>query len=127
VRVVTAVTIAAVAITAAACGRDDEPVTRPSARFCTAAEKLDDGLSGGDLDIDGQIRLVRRMAAAAPAEIEAEVRVFLAALERIRDDPGDRDARDDPEVDDPEVKDAVDAVNRYAIDGCGLLEGDSPF
>jgi hypothetical protein len=114
------------AVTAVAgCGRSDEPVTRPPDAFCEAAIDLEDGLENL-VGIGEQIRLVRRLVETAPPEIEADARTFLDALEAVRDDP------DNPELrDDPDVQAAVDNVNRFATNGCELVEreggGGSPF
>jgi hypothetical protein len=117
------VTVAAVILAlVVGCARDSEPVTRPPEAFCDAAAELDEELPRAD--IREQIRLVRRMLAAAPAEIEPETRTFLEALERVEADP------DNPELrDDPDVRAAVEDVNRFAIEGCELLEqgGNSPL
>jgi hypothetical protein len=102
-----------------ACRRNDEPVTRPPEAFCQAAIDLEDGLEEL-VDIDEQIRLVRRLVETAPAEIEADARTFLDALEAVRDDPDNPDLRDDPDV-----REAVDTVNRFATNGCELPERES--
>jgi hypothetical protein len=68
---------------------------------------------------------VRRVAETAPRAIAADARVFLDAMEAVRDDPDDPSLRDDPDV-----QDAVESVERYAIEGCALYErdgGGSPF
>lgn len=118
--------------TVAGCGRSDEPVTRPPEAFCEAAIDLEEGLENvADIDETRKrarelIPLVRRLAEAAPPEIEADARTFLDALEAVRDDPDNPDLRDDPDV-----QEAVDRVNRFATDGCELVEreggGGSPF
>jgi hypothetical protein len=100
------------------CGRDDEPVTRPSDAFCDAAVRFEDRLERG-ASLDEQIRLVRRLVQTAPVEIEADARTFLDALESLRNDPDDPGVRDDPDV-----KEAVDDVNRFATNGCDLFERD---
>jgi hypothetical protein len=111
--------------TVAGCGRGDEPVTRPPDAFCEAAIDLEDGLENL-VGINEQVRLVRRLVETAPPEIEADARTFLDALEAVRDDPDNPDLRDDPDV-----QEAVDRVNRFATNGCELVEreggGGSPF
>jgi hypothetical protein len=113
------------ATSAAGCRRSDEPVTRPPDAFCEAAIDLEDGLENL-VGIDQQVRLVRRLVATAPPEIEGDARTFLEALEAVRDDPDDPDLRDDPDV-----QEAVDSVNRFATNGCELPEreggGGSPL
>jgi hypothetical protein len=66
------------------------------------------------------------MVETAPAEIKPDAQAFLDALEAIEADP------DNPELrDDPDAQEAVENVNRYATNGCNLLEdedgGGSPF
>lgn len=100
----------------AGCQRSDEPVTRPPDAFCEAAIDLEDGLENL-VGIDKQVRLVRRLVETAPPEIEADARTFLDALESVRDDPDNPDLRDDPDV-----QEAVDNVNRFATNGCELVE-----
>jgi hypothetical protein len=120
------VVVALFAVTAAAgCRRSDEPVTRAPETFCQAAIALEDGLEQL-VDIDEQVRLVRRLVETAPAEIESDARTFLDALEAVREDPDNPDLRDDPDV-----REAVDNVNRFATNGCELPEreggGGSPL
>jgi hypothetical protein len=106
-----------------ACRRADDDVARPPDPFCEAAIDLEEGLVE-QVGIDEQIRLVRRLVETAPAEIEADAQTFLDALEAVRVDPGDPDLRDDPDV-----REAVDNVNRFASQGCELFEqeGGSPL
>ena len=115
------------ALGVAGCRSDDNggAATRPSEAFCRAAERYEDRLVRG-ARVGEQVRLVRRMVETAPAEIEADAETFLDALEAVQADPDDPDVRDDPEV-----QEAVENVQRFAIDGCNLLEdedgGGSPF
>ncbi len=123
--------IATVALTTAlgvsGCRSDDggDATSRPSEAFCRAAERYEDRLVRG-AGVDEQVRLVRRLVETAPAEIEADARTFLDALEAVQADPDDPDVRDDPDV-----QEAVENVNRYATNACKLLEdedgGVSPF
>ena len=108
-----------VAVAGGACSGAEDPPARPSDAFCAAAARVDERLSAG-AGIDEQVRLVRRLVRVAPAEIEREARVFLGALEAVQADPDDPTLRDDPDV-----RGAVDDVNRYANQACGLLEQDS--
>jgi hypothetical protein len=125
VRATASVALVVVMALLGACRRSDEPVTRPPDSFCEAAIDLEDGLENL-VGINQQIRLVRRLVETAPAEIEADARTFLDALEAVRDDPDNPDLRDDSGV-----QEAVDNVNRFATDGCGLVEreggGGSPL
>jgi hypothetical protein len=121
----TSLTLAvAVAVGIGACRRGDGDVARPPEAFCEAVIDLEDGLERM-VSLDRQVRLVRRVAETAPRTIEADARVFLDAMEAVRDDPDDPSLRDDPDV-----RDAVESVERYAIEGCELYErngGGSPF
>jgi len=124
-RAVRVIIVMTALLTVAACDRSDDPAVRPPDAFCEAAIDLEDGLENL-VGVDEQVRLVRRLVEAAPPEIEADARIFLDALEAVRDDP------DNPELrDDPDVQAAVDNVNRFATNGCELVEreggGGSPF
>ncbi len=119
--------VAVLALVAAAGCRsgDGDGAARPPDAFCRAAERYEDRLVRG-ADVDEQVRLVRRLVETAPPEIVADAWTFLDALEAVQADP------DDPAVrDDPDVQEAVENVQRFAIDGCDLLEdedgGGSPF
>ena len=114
----------AVAVSVGACARDRDEVEPAPEEFCEAAIDLDRGLERM-VDLDRQVLLVRRVAETAPADIEADAQTFLDAMEAVRDDPDDPSLRDDPDV-----QEAVENVNRYAVEGCALYEqegGGSPF
>ncbi|MCZ7527462.1 MAG: hypothetical protein M5U14_14400 [Acidimicrobiia bacterium] len=96
-------------------GGDDAP--RAPEAFCEAARELDEQLP--EADLDEQIRLVEALVEVSPEEIRPDAEVFLDALRRVGTDPAVRD--------DPDVKASVDAVNRYAAQGCGFYERRSPF
>ncbi len=118
-----ALAVAAV-VSFGACSRDGDEVARPPEAFCEAAIDLDRGLERM-VDPDRQVRLVRRVAETAPADIEADAQTFLEAMEAVRADPDNQSLRDDPDV-----QEAVENVNRYAVEGCELYErdgGGSPF
>jgi len=111
-------TLLIVGLVAAGCRTADAPATPPSAAFCDAAVRFENRIQRG-ADIDQQIRLVRRLVDTAPREIKPDARTFLAALEAVREDP------DDPALkNDPEVREAVDNLNRFATNGCDLLDQD---
>jgi hypothetical protein len=121
-----ALAVVAVAVSFSACARDgdrDQVEPAPEA-FCEAAIDLDRGLERM-VGLDRQVRLVRRVAETAPADVEADAQTFLEAMEAVRADPDDPSLRDDPDV-----QEAVENVNRYAVEGCALYEqegGGSPF
>ena len=120
----------AAALFTTTCSRGDDSAEPAPEAFCDAVIDLEDGLAelageAEDVQIRGQIRLVRRVARTAPAEVRRDARTFLAALEAIRDHPDDQSLRDDPDV-----EEAVANVERHAIEGCDLFErdgGGSPF
>lgn len=105
-----------------ACRSSRPEVEVPPKKFCDAAVDYEAALERGD-DVDQQIPIVRRMRDAAPAEIAHDAEVFVRALEAVSDDP------DNPELrDDPDVQASVEAVNRYASQGCELFaKGGAPI
>lgn len=90
-----------------------------SEEFCLAADRYDNELvrqqRRGEVDVDRQIARVEELARTAPASIEDDARLFLEALRRVRDDESVRG--------DPEVREAVDNVNRLANQACGVYDG----
>lgn len=106
------VAVVAVALLVGACRSGGDAPKAPRA-FCDAASRYDDRLSKG-AKLDEQIRLVERVAAAAPAKVKADAETFLDALRRVETDPSVKD--------DPKIKRAVENVNRYAAQGCGFYE-----
>jgi hypothetical protein len=113
-RVVTAVVVvAAAAMLAAGCGSEGGDAPKAPLAFCKAAARFDDRLSKG-AKLDEQIRLVQRMVDTAPAKIEGDAQTFVDALGRVETDESVKD--------DPNVKRAVENVNRYAAQGCGFYE-----
>jgi hypothetical protein len=106
--------LVAAAVLAAGCGSESGGNTpKASVAFCRAASNFDDRLSRG-AKLDEQIRLVQRMVDTAPAKIKADATTFLDALQRVETDSSVKD--------DPNVKRAVEKVNRYAAQGCGFYE-----
>jgi hypothetical protein len=109
---------ACIVIGLTACSRDGgSSLPRPSRPFCEAAYRYDKQVEKR-ASISTQIRLVREMADHAPKDIARDTATFLDALERRAD--GDRSV-----VDDPEIQDAVENVNRRAANGCELYQSDS--
>lgn len=115
----------AVVVGLSACSRGDgQSASRPSEEFCEAAIEFERGLEQ-QVDLGEQIRLLEAVVETAPGEIEADARTFLDALEVVRAEPDDAAV-----VDDPDVEEAVENVERYVIDACALFErdgGGSPF
>ena len=90
-----------------------------SRAFCLAADKYDNELErqqrSGDVDIERQIERVEELARTAPKPVADDAHRFLEALRQVEDDPSIKD--------DPEVREAVDNVNRLANQACGVYEG----
>ena len=109
--------VAAVLLVAAliggACSSESGNAPKAPLAFCKAAARYDDRVSR-NAKIDEQVRLVQRMVDTAPAKIKANAQTFVDALRRVETD---RSAKDDPNV-----KRAVENVNRYAAQGCGFYE-----
>ncbi len=114
--------VVGVAVTAAACSREEKPPANRA--FCNAAERWDAEIERtqreGEVDIDRQLPIVEDLAESAPKQIAADAQVFLDAMQRRAD--GDRSV-----VDDPEIQESVDEVNRYANKACNVYERDSGF
>jgi len=68
----------------------------------------------GKIDVDRQIELVAELARTAPTSIQADADIFLDSLQRVGDDPSLKD--------DPDVREAVDNVNRLANQACGVYD-----
>jgi len=102
-------------LVAVACS--SQPQSAPNKPFCENAYRyeaeLEQEQTNGKVDLQKQISLVRSLAATAPASIHADAQRFLQALEQVRTDPKVRD--------NATVKRAVDNVNRYASNRCGLF------
>jgi hypothetical protein len=108
---------ACIAVAAAACSRDSSTLPRPSKPFCEAAYRYDKRVEKR-ASISEQIRLVQKMADHAPKDIAEDTTTFLEALERRADG-------DESVVDNPDIQDAVENVNRRAANGCKLYQSDS--
>ena len=114
------VAVAVVAVAAALAGlggcktKDDtaSDLPRPSRAFCAAAARYDERVTTAKLGIRDQIRMVEKIAAAAPKDIAEDAQTFLDALRRRA--TGDRSV-----VDNPRIKTAVDNVLRRAGQDCG--------
>ncbi len=104
-----------------ACSEDDDPSAHPPEPFCQAAIALEEfgPVRGRVPELDDQIELVREVAETAPPDIKQQAETVLAAMERYRDG-------DDSVIDDAEIQEAVNEVNRYATNGCELFERDNP-
>lgn len=111
------VALALLALTVVAAGCSSGSTAAPPKAFCDAANRyegeLDHEQTVGKVDVAKQVAIVQQMAAHAPAALRADAHTFLDALQRVATDPRLRD--------NPAVKRAVDNVNRYASNKCGLF------
>ena len=100
----------------AGCGGSE--TLEASKAFCLAADRYDSLLErqqeDGEVDIDRQIVRVEEIARTAPAAITDDAQTFLDALRDVGDDPSLKD--------DPKIREAVDNVNRYANQACGVYD-----
>jgi len=114
--------LVAVTAVAAGCGSDGgEKLAAPSEAFCRAAEAYDTEMTASEKPpVAEQVRLVAAMARTAPADIRDDARTFLTAMRRIEKDPHDPRA-----FDNPDVKEAVDDVNRRVQNGCPFFGQDN--
>jgi len=108
--------LGAVAIGGCSRGNEMTDLPKPPADFCRAGKTYEERItSGRRVPIDDQVRLVRRMDAAAPPDVAEDTATFLDALVRVQ-------AGDEAAVDSPEVRDAVTRVNRRYSQGCGVYD-----
>jgi hypothetical protein len=112
-RLAVAAVLLVAALVGGACSSEGGNAPKAPLAFCKAAARYDDRLSR-NAKIDEQIRLVQRMVDTAPAKIKANAQTFVDALRQVETDKSVKD--------DPNVKRAVESVNRYAAQGCGFYE-----
>lgn len=95
--------------------------------FCRAARAYEAELSRQAkryrLDPARQIARVEDIAATAPRAIRRDADTFLAALRAVAAAPTQAQKR--ALQDDPEVRQAVENVNRYWNQGCGVFDRQS--
>ena len=112
-RLAVAAVLLVAALVGGACSSESGNAPKAPLAFCKAAARYDDRVSR-NAKIDEQVRLVQRMVDTAPAKIKANAQTFVDALRRVETDKSAKD--------DPNVKRAVENVNRYAAQGCGFYE-----
>jgi hypothetical protein len=112
-RLAVAAVLLVAALVGGACSSEGGNAPKAPLAFCKAAARYDDRVSR-NAKIDEQVRLVQRMVDTAPAKIKADAQTFVDALRRVETDKSAKD--------DPNVKRAVENVNRYAAQGCGFYE-----
>jgi len=111
-------------------GRERETSVKPAPKaFCKAAKayekELDTQAEDNEVDIAAQVELVQAIADTAPKDVKADADLFLSQMEKLRDAPNA--AARAKLQDDPDVKQAVDAVNRRWSQGCDVFKRDSPL
>lgn len=115
--VVVLATVAAIA--GSGRGGDDvaSDLPRPSVAFCRAATKYDDAISGSDrkLSLARHAQMTGAIADAAPKDVKADAVLVHRSFVRLQ--AGDRSV-----VDDPDVKSAIQHVNRRAGQDCGWFK-----
>lgn len=108
----------ALLVVGVACSGQSSSAPKP---FCQNAYNYENELvqeqTNGKIDAAKQIALFKRLVATAPPAVHADAQTFLAALEKVQADPS---VRNDRSVTEPAHR-AVDRVNRYASNRCGLF------
>jgi hypothetical protein len=94
------------------CAGSDKP--KGSKAFCLAADRYNTEIERPKIDVDRQIARVEELVRTAPKAIQGDAQVFLDALRQVRTDPSIKD--------DPDIKRAVDNVNRFANQACGVYD-----
>lgn len=110
--------VAVLALVGVACSGGASTAPKP---FCENAYRyeaeLESELTKGTVDASKQIALFRKLVATAPPAVHADAQRFLDALLRVQADPN---VRHDRSITEPAHR-AVDRVNRYASNRCGLF------
>ena len=104
----------------AACSGEGGSSAKAPKAFCQAAydyeQELTKELSKGEKNLAKQTEMVAKMADVAPKSIHRDAQTFADAMRRL---PTDQSVKNNPDV-----KKAVDNVNRYASNGCGFFQQD---
>lgn len=108
--------VLALATAGAACSKEDTPTA--SKAFCRAAKRFETELErqsrSGTIDAERQIAKLEDLVATAPKKIKSDAETFLDALRHVGDDPTIKN--------DPAIRDASDAVERFANLACGVYQ-----
>jgi len=96
-------------------GNDLSDNPRPSRAFCRAAAAYDKATTTKPLPLRRHIELTHAMAETAPADTKADAVTVWKSYRKLA--AGDRSV-----VDDPDVKAAVEHVNRRATQDCGWFK-----
>ena len=112
-----ALLLIAITVVLAGCSGGSQELEASKA-FCLAADRYDSELERqqekGEVDVDRQVERVEEIARTAPAAIDDDAQTFLEAMRGVGDDPALED--------DPGIREAVDNVNRYANQACGVYD-----
>jgi hypothetical protein len=90
----------------------------PSRAFCSAAAKYDEATTSKPLPLARHVTMTHAIALSAPADAKADAVLVWTSYRKLA--AGDRSV-----VDDPDVKAAIDHVNRRATQTCGWFKRDS--
>ena len=114
-RTVGTLLLAALTTIGAGCSQKDDTASnlpRPSRAFCKAAADYDLAVSSGAISLARHVQMTRAIAQAAPTDARADADTVWHSFEKLR-------AGDKSVVDDPDVKAAIEHVNRRAGQDCG--------
>ncbi len=113
IRIVTVTVVAALTLVACSGGDDvASDLPRPTREFCAAAARDDQAVSQQKLTLAQHEKLTHAIAREAPEDARADARIVWKSFVKLR-------AGDTSVVDNPEVKNAIDHVNRRASQDCG--------
>jgi hypothetical protein len=113
--VVVALGLLAAALSACSGGDDASSLPTPSKAFCQAAYDFDTKAPKLIGKVEQQTALVQRMSDHAPKDVAKDARAVLDAMQRVS-------AGDDSVVDNPTIENALENVERRAINGCALYK-----
>lgn len=102
-------------IVGSGCSGEDDTASglpRPTRAFCAAAANYDKVVALKATSLRRHAELTREIALTAPTDIREDARTVWQSFEKLRDG-------DESVVDNPEVRDAINHVNRRAGQDCG--------
>ena len=107
--------LAVVALGTSGCSQKDDTQSnfpRPSRAFCADAAHYDAAVSSKKVSLAQHVRFTRAIAKSAPVDARRDATIVWHSFEKLR--AGDRSV-----VDNPQVKAAIEHVNRRAGQDCG--------
>ena len=116
-------TLAVVALltTLTACSRgNEETLATPKPGFCEAAQRYDQRVERG-AKLAEQITILEKLERNAPKDVAADAELFLDQMRAY--EAATKSERQELK-DDPEVAEAIERVNRRAINGCEFFESE---